>query len=302
MSERSWEVDPGSGVGPLRFGTPRAELQALLGQHRAFRRSPTSDLADQYETGTIMLTCSDDQGLHLIEIPDPDGVYYRGVHLNGAVTTVLNDLRVAGIEVTADDSGWLLADGAIALYTPSSEPGAHIEAVTAFGPGHEMRGEIVFFPAGVDATPANSSYLVTPGTGIGPIMLGQHRDEVRRQLNGGVCWQHAAGSREPVEDNFFEDHLVVRYGPSLLADRIFVTRADAVLLDAINLMPAYPQTIEDVRPLLTQAGHRLIEQEAGIEIADAGIQILTMRPSPSSDGPLPVACVAISARNAPPQL
>ncbi|GAB3835448.1 hypothetical protein ACFPIJ_50915 [Dactylosporangium cerinum] len=112
MSERSWEVEPGSGVDPLRFGTPRAELQALLGPHRAFRRSPTSDLADQH------------------------------------------------------------------------------------------------------------------------------------------------------------------------------------------LMPAYPLTIEDVRPLLAGAGHPLIELEAGIEIADAGVQVLTMRPSPSSDGPLPVACVAISARTA----
>ncbi|MET8149803.1 hypothetical protein ACIBSW_23045 [Actinoplanes sp. NPDC049668] len=36
--------------------------------------------------------------------------------------------------------------------------------------------------------------------------------------------------------------------------------------------------------------------DAGIEIADVGVQILTMLPSPSNDGPLPVACVVISAR------
>ncbi len=93
---------------------------------------------------------------------------------------------------------------------------------------------------------------------------------------------------------------MVRYGPGLLADRIFVTRADAVLLDGINLRAAYPLTIEDVRPHLARTGHRLIELEAGIEIADAGVHILTMRPSPSSDGPRPVACVAITARTASP--
>ena len=34
---------------------------------------------------------------------------------------------------------------------------------------------------------------------------------------------------------------------------------------------------------------------------DTGVQILTMRPSPSSNGPMPVACVAISARTASPR-
>jgi hypothetical protein len=275
-------------------------LHALLGPHEAFRRGPTSELADHYEAGSVMLTCSDDEGLHLIEIPDPYGVHFRGVHLSGEVTKVLNDLRAAGIEFTADDSGWVLADGAVALYTSSSEPDAEIEGVTAVGPGHEMHGEIVFFPAGADAMPAASSYVVTPGTGVGPITLGQHRDEVRRRLNGGLCWQHAPGSREPVEDTFSEDRLEVRYGPDLLAERIFVTMGDGVLLDGINLMPALPSTIEDVRPLLVRAGHRLIEREAGIELPDAGVQVLTMRPSPSSDGPLPVACVVVSAPTASP--
>jgi hypothetical protein len=300
VSERSWEVEPGSGVGPLQFGTPRTELQALLGPHQAFRRSPTSELTDQYEADLLMLTCSDDEGLHLIEIPNPDGVHFRGVHLSGPVTTVLSELRAAGIEMTSNDSGWLLADGAIALHTPSSEPDAEVKAVTAFGPGHETRGEIVFFPGGADAIPPTSSYVVTPGTGVGPITLGQHRDEVRRRLSGGLCWQHAAESREPVEDTFFQDHLVVRYGPELQAEHIFVTKADAVELDGINLMPAHPLTIEDVRPLLVQAGHRLIEREAEIELPDAGIRVLTMRPSPSSDGPMPVACVAVSARTESP--
>ncbi|BCY08340.1 hypothetical protein [Actinoplanes sp. L3-i22] len=163
-----------------------------------------------------------------------------------------------------------------------------------------MRGEMSSFPAGADARPTTSAYLVTPGTGVGSIMLGQDRDEVRRQLNDGLSWLHTAGSRESAEDQFFEGRLVVQYGPDLRANRIFVTFGGDVLLDGINPIPAYPLTIEDLRPLLAHAGHRLIELEAGIEIADAGIQILTMRPSPSSDGPMPVACVAITARTPSP--
>ncbi|AEV84721.1 hypothetical protein ACWT_3698 [Actinoplanes sp. SE50] len=294
VPERSWEVEPGSGVGPLRFGTSRGELHALLGPHRAFRRSPASDLTDQFEAGGLMLTCSEDEGLHLIEIPDPDGVHYRGVRLSGTVTTVLAELRAAGVELTADDSGWLFADGAVGLYTPSSEPDARVEAVTMFGPGHEMTGEIVFFPAGSEAMPPVSSYVVTPGTGVGPITLGMHRDEVRRRLNGGLCFRNAAGSREPEQDEFFEDHLTVRYGPDLLAVHIYVNRADAVLLDGINLMPTHPLTIEDVRPLLIRAGRTLAEREAGIDIVGTGVEMRTMGPLSSGYGPLPVACVAVA--------
>ncbi|MBL7259389.1 hypothetical protein [Paractinoplanes lichenicola] len=291
MTERSWEVEPGSGVGPLRFGATRGELRELLGPHEAFRRGATSELTDQYEDGLIMLTCSDREGLHLIEIPKPDGLYYHGVHLGGAAETVLGDLRAAGIEATADDSGWLLAGGALALYAT----GDRIEAVTAFGPGHEMRGEIVFFPAGAEAMPPASSYVVTPGSGAGPVALGGHRDEVRNRLSGGLCWQHAPGSREPVEDTFMADGLTVRYGAGHTAERIFVTRADEVRLDGINLMPAHPATIEDVQASLVGAGYSLIEREAAIEIAGAGVEIRTTRPSPSGAGRMPVACVSVSA-------
>ncbi|MFI7547650.1 hypothetical protein [Actinoplanes sp. NPDC049599] len=75
---------------------------------------------------------------------------------------------------------------------------------------------------------------------------------------------------------------------------------DAVLPDGINVMPSHALTIEDVCPIVAQAGYRLTALEAGIEMADAGVRVLTMRPSPSSDGPMPVACVAISTRTASP--
>jgi hypothetical protein len=293
MRERSWEVLPGTGVGPLRFGTPRAELRAALGPYEAVRRSNTADLTDQYEADMLMLTCSDDEGLHLIEVPNPDGVHFRGVPLGGEVRTVLDGLRAAGVEAVADESGWRLADGAIGLYTTSSEADAPVKAVTVFGPGHEKRGEIVFFPAGADATPPTGTHVVSPGSGIASVALGEPRDDVRRRLNGGLGWQHPAGSKEPLEDTFIGDGVVIRYGADLLVDRIFVTKADAVLLDGINLMPAHPLTVDDVRSALVQAGHEVIEREAAVEIAGTGVQVLTRRPS--SYGPMPVACVAVSA-------
>jgi hypothetical protein len=273
----------------LRFGTSRAELRAALGPHEAFRRSVTADLTDQYDADMLMLTCSDDEGLHLIEIPNPEGVRFRGVGLGGEAATVLEGLRAAGIDATADGSGWILADGAIALSTTSSEADATVQAVTVFGPGHEMRGEIVFFPSGVDAAPPATTHVVSPGRGIGSVSLGQPRDDVRRRLDGGLCWQHPAGSKEPVEDTCFAEGLVIRYGADLRADRIFITKADAVLLDGINLMPAPPLTVDDVRSALVQAGHEVIETEASVEIAGQGLQIRTSRP-----GPMPVSCVAVS--------
>jgi hypothetical protein len=292
--ERSWEVRPGAGVGPLRFGTPRAELRAAFGPHEAFRRGATSDLTDAYDADGFMLTCTGDGGLHLIEIPDPVGVHYRGVHLGGGAGTVLAELRGAGIQATADDSGWSLADGAIALFTTSSDPEAPIEAVTVFGPGREIRGETVFFPPGEAATPPARTHVVSPGRGVDSVMLGQSRDDVRSRLSGGLFWSPPA-TEQPVEDTFIEDGLVVRYRADLRVDRIFVTKADAVLLDAINLMPPYPQTVDVVSSALVRAGHQVIEREAAIEVAGTGVQVLTSRPSSSGSGPMPVSCVVVSA-------
>jgi hypothetical protein len=298
VQERSWEVQPGVGAGPLRFGTPRAELRATLGPYEAFRRSDTSDLTDQYESELLMLTCSDDEGLYLIEIPDPDGVHFRGVPLAGEAGTVLAALRAAGVEATAADSGWNLADGAISLSATSRDPDEPIKAVTVFGPGHETGGEIVFFPAGADAAPPAGTHVVSPGNGVAPVRLGEPRDDVRRRCNGGVCWQYPAGSREPVEDTFFQEGLVVRYGADLRVERIFVTKAEAVLLDGVNLMPAHPATVADVRSALERAGHEVTGSEAAIAIAGTGVQVLTRRPSTSGYGPMPVSCVAVGTPTA----
>ncbi|GIG87727.1 hypothetical protein Pen02_26630 [Plantactinospora endophytica] len=198
MQGRVWDVVPGVGVGPLRFGTAREALRTVWGSCGAFRRGAHSaDLTDQYADAGLMLTCSSAEGLYLIEISDPDGVRYEGVHLAGEVKSVLAGLRAAGVQSIADDSGWYFADGAVALYTSSTEPGAMVEGVTAFGPGHELGAELVPIAIGDMAVgPANRYRVLSSGRGLDAVRLGETRTEVRRRMRGGLCWQHRAGSRE----------------------------------------------------------------------------------------------------------
>jgi hypothetical protein len=111
-------------------------------------------------------------------------------------------------------------------------------------------------------------------------------------MRGGLCWQHQAGSREPVQDNFFQDGLVVQYGPDALVERIFITRADEVMLDDINLMPAYPHAVDEVRSALAAAGHVLRDGEATVIVTGTGIGVWTARAS--AHQALPVCGVSLS--------
>jgi hypothetical protein len=94
-----WEIEPEVGAGPVRFGMTRASLRERLGSFSAFRRGSTPDLTDQYAAGLLMLTCSDDEGLYLIEVADPWTVSFRGVRLGGAAAEVVAALQTAGAEV-----------------------------------------------------------------------------------------------------------------------------------------------------------------------------------------------------------
>ncbi|MFE9694386.1 hypothetical protein [Micromonospora sp. NPDC005806] len=294
MQQRVWDVVPGVGVGPLRFGTAREALRTAWGPYRAFRRGAYSaDLTDQYADAALMLTCSSREGLYMIEIPDPDGVRYQRVDLAGEVKTVLDELRAAGVEPIADESGWHFGDGAVALYTSSTEPRAMVEAVTAFGPGHELGAQLAPIAAGDAAVSLPNRYrILSNGRGLDAVRFGETRTEVRRRMRGGLCWQHRAGSREAVQDSFFEDGLVVQYGPDALVERIVVTRSDEVMLDDINLMPAYPHTVNEVRSALAAAGHVLHDGEATLIITGTGIEVWTARAS--AHQALPVCGVSLS--------
>lgn len=294
MSERHWEVEPGAGIGPMRFGMTRAELRTLLGPSRGFRRGWYSEhLTDQLDDGLVMLTCSPQDGLYLIEIPDPHGVVYRGVPLDGSAAEVMAALRRIGVDVVEDSSGCTFAAGAAALYVPSPEPDAQVEAVTAFGPGHTMDGVLNEFPAGAGAQAPVHVYQVVAGVGVGPVRLGEPRADVRGKLNGGMSWTRAPGSREPEQDHFWEDGLVVEYGPGELVRRIFVTKADRVDYQGIDLKPALPAALEDVRRALLAGGHAVAEGEALLDLPGTGVQVWITRPD--AEMPLPVCAVVVSA-------
>ncbi|MFI5909792.1 hypothetical protein [Dactylosporangium sp. NPDC051541] len=283
MDERNWWVAPGLGIGPFRFGTPRGELRAALGACKPFRRTPDSvDLTDDYPDG-VQLTCAPDEGLYLIEIHEPVGVHHLGVPLHGKAREVVAALRQAGVPVEKDDEdeGWVVAGGAAMLATPN---GGRVEIVTAYAP-RRAGTRVVEFDAGPRPAKALRSYTILPGSGLTALPLGTDRDEVRSTRNGGV-----ALVGYPDEDSFVEEGLTVVYDAAGRAERVTVTRAGAVLLDGLNLLPSRPRTIADVRAALTAAGHEVAEEEAALLIPGTGIEIWTARPGPSR----PVCAVSVT--------
>jgi hypothetical protein len=72
MVDEGWEIEPGVGVGPARFGSDRSALRAQFGPARAF----------------------------------------RGVRLAGKMAKVVAALRAAGADPVDDgEGGWSLAGG-----------------------------------------------------------------------------------------------------------------------------------------------------------------------------------------------
>ena len=292
MVDETWEVEPGVGVGPLRFGTPREQLHAELGSYSAFRRgSYSANLTDQYARLGLMLTCGPGEGLYLIEIPDPSYMTFRGVNLDGSAERVVADLRRAGVAPEQDDSGWTFGDGTAGLYVPSTEPDAVVENVTLYSPERTV-GEIVTIP-GSTTQPPVLSHVVRPGHGIGPVALGEPRADVRRRLHAAMTHIDRPGSRESVEDLFWEDGLVVQYDDRERVSRIFVVKADEVSYAGINVMPDYSVSFDTVRGTLLAQGHPIVDRELGLELDRTGIQL--WQANTQTEWPLPVCAVVISA-------
>ncbi|WP_330186403.1 hypothetical protein KZZ52_23290 [Dactylosporangium sp. AC04546] len=289
MADEAWEVVPGVGVGPLRFGAPREQLHAELGPYRAFRRGHSADLTDQYRRLGLMLTCGPGEGLYLIEMPDPSYVTFRGVTLDGSAQRVVEGLRRAGVAPEQDDSGWVFADGTVALYVPSSERDV-VEAVTLFAPGHTV-GEIVTIPGGA-THPPTLSHVVRPGHGIGLVALGEARADVRRRLHEAMTHIAPPGSREPVEDLFWDDGLVVQYDDRERVNRILVVKADEVSYAGVNLMPGLTVPYDVVRQTLLAHGHPIVDRELGLELDGTGIQLWLG--NTQTEWPLPVSAVVVS--------
>jgi hypothetical protein len=297
VDDEAWEVLPGVGVGPLRFGAARERLQAELGSYRAFRRANYSaDLTDQYARRRLMLTCGRDEGLYLVEMPDPRQVTLRGVPLDGPAERVVAELRRAGLTPEPDDIDWTLADGTVALQVASDEPDAPVEAVTLFAPGHTV-GEIVTVPGGATRPPTRS-HDVRPGHGIGLVALGDARADVRRRLHAAMTHIAPPGSREPVEDLFWEDGLVVQYDDHERVSRIFVVRADAVTYAGVAIKPGLSVPYDAVRQTLLDQGHPIIDRELGLELDGTGIELWLA--NTQTEWPLPVSAVVISALDSAP--
>lgn len=295
MIDEVWEIVPGVGVGPAHFGMTRSSLHARFGSFRAFRRANYSpDLTDQYGAdGALMLTCGPAEGLYQIEIAEPSSVTFRGVGLAGNAAEVVAALRAAGAEPVDDgEGGWTLADGAVALYVPSSEPDAEVEGITVVAPGH-LSGAIVWADGAATGEPVRS-HTITPGHGIGNVMLGESRSAVRRRLHDCMTTVARPDSVDPPEDLFWDDGLVVRYSPDERVEHILVVQADRVDYAGITVMPA---TFDEVRQRLIQAGHPVTDRELALEIKGSGVQLWLS--NTQTDQPLPVSAVVLSAHDEP---
>jgi hypothetical protein len=282
----AWEIEPGLGVGPARFGMTRSSLRERLGSFRAFRRGSTPDLTDQYDAGLLMLTCSDDEGLYLIEVADPWTVTFRGVRLGGAAAEVVAALRDAGAEPVEDhEGGWELAGGAVHLAVEPDEPDAEVEGVTVAAPSH-VGGDIIRVDGGATGEPV-LSHTVEPGRGLGVVTLGEPRAAVRRRLHEAMTSTTGPGT---AEDHFWADGLVVRYSADDRVERISVHKADRVDYAGVTVLPGM---FDEVRQTLLDAGHAIEDRELAVEIRGTGIQLWLANTQTTHR--LPVSAVVLSS-------
>jgi hypothetical protein len=277
MVDEEWEIEPGVGVGPARFGLGRSALRAKFGPARAFRRANYSpDLTDQYGAdGGLMLTCDPVEGLYLIELAQPSSVTFRGVGLAGKMAKVGAALRAAGADPVDDGEGaWSLAGGQVVV----SE-----QSVTVIAPGY-VTGEIVWVEGGATGQPVKT-HTVTAGRGIELVTLGEPRSTVRSRLHD--CMTNLGG---PPEDLFWDDGLVVRYSSDERVEHICVTQARRVDYAGVQVMPA---RFDAAGKHLREAGHRVTERELALEIDGSGVQLWLS--SEQTKHRLPVSSVVVSA-------
>jgi hypothetical protein len=277
MIDEGWEIEPGVGVGPARFGSDRSALRAQFGPARAFRRANYSaDLTDQYGAdGGLMLTCDPVDGLYLVELGQPSSVTFRGVRLAGKKAKVAAALRAAGADPVDDgEGGWSLAGGQVVVRR---------ESVTVIAPGY-VPGEIVWVEGGATGQPLKT-HTVTAGRGIELVKLGEPRSAVRSRLHD--CMTSLAG---PPEDLFWEDGLVVQYSSEERVERICVVQAHRVEYAGVKVMPAkFDAAAEHLR----RDGHRVTDRELALEIDGSGVQLWLS--GEQTKHRLPVSSVVVSA-------
>jgi hypothetical protein len=292
MIDGVWEIVPGVGVGPLRFGAARSSLRTQFGPYQAFRRANySSDLTDQYgRDGMLMLTCGPAEGLYQVEIAEPSTVSYLGVSLAGTVAVVIAALRAAGAEPVEDsEGGWTFADGAVRLDAPAHEPEADVEGVTVLAPGHTS--DEILWVDGAATGKVVRSHTITPGQGIGLVTLGESRAAVRQRLHECMTFLDRSESVEPIQDLFWDDGLVLQYSADERVERIYVVKADSVDYAGIKVMPA---PFDKVRQRLIDAGHAVTDRELALEIDGSGVQLWLSNTQTTNR--LPVSTVVLKAQ------
>lgn len=105
----------------VSLGETRDDVREALGAFREFRRTPDSDVSDQFEEGVIA-TYSPDGTLIMLEFTAPAEVEIEAVQLLG---TPLDDVEVSlsnvGVEIRRDDMGAEVPKFGVGLFAPAGE-------------------------------------------------------------------------------------------------------------------------------------------------------------------------------------
>lgn len=126
MHDREWDLVPFERVGPLRFGTPRDEVIATLGQpDRVLRESPLR--RESHHAAAVQSTYDPEGNLLAIQVVLGGQLVYAGASMMGRPQAdVERELRSAGVQCDHDDEDDLVVpELGLAFYSPGSE----VEAV-----------------------------------------------------------------------------------------------------------------------------------------------------------------------------
>lgn len=133
-----WDIAPYEGVGPIRFGMTRSQVQSLLGGSvSTFRKGPyASTDTDAYDQLGLHLHYDKGDRLECIEAWGPCPIYYQGASLlNANIQAVLERLAALGLSSRYDD-GYFFDDAGFALYAPDDV----VKAVTVYPKGYYDEG------------------------------------------------------------------------------------------------------------------------------------------------------------------
>ena len=115
-----FQIQSATATNIVRLGESRDEVRRLLGNYRAFRRTPASEESDQFTERGVMATFSASGTLVMLEFVDPARVELEGVQLLGEPVEALESLLAErGIALESDGGGAVIPDLSVGLLAPS---------------------------------------------------------------------------------------------------------------------------------------------------------------------------------------